>query len=119
MKRDMELIRAIMLNLESECRPYHSYSVKQDDFPGASADDIKESCRLIAERGLAKGTATRSGFSFSSITWEGHDFIDNARENKIWQAAKDAAGTLSFGVFKEILHKTAVAYALDKLGIKQ
>lgn len=118
MKRDMDLIKAILIKLETECSPFAYYSIDKEDFPGADETQIQEHCRLIAERGLAVGKQTRGGWNFSSLTWDGHDFLDNARENKVWQAAKKAAGNLSFGVFQEVLLRAASAFAIKQLGIQ-
>ena len=78
MRRDMDLIKAILLESEKACRPGAYYQPESYSFRDLQADEetLQEHCRLIAERGLANGTLTREGWRFSSLTWDGHDFLD-------------------------------------------
>jgi len=117
MKRDMDLIKAILLESEKACRSGAYYQPEAYSFRDLQADEetLQEHCRLIAERGLANGTLTREGWRFSSLTWDGHDFLDNARNDSVWRAAKDAAGRFSFGVFTATLTEAAKAAALKAL----
>jgi hypothetical protein len=45
------------------------------------------------------------------LKWEGYEFLDNARECQVWQAAKKAAGNLSWSVFTKVLTEIATEYA--------
>ncbi|MGI5831436.1 MAG: DUF2513 domain-containing protein [Thermoguttaceae bacterium] len=117
MKRDMELIKFLLGKLEA-AEPETAYIPTSADIPGEnppSEPEINEHCRLIVERGLACGQPSLSGWVLTGLTWEGHDFLDNSRESKVWQAAKKAAGHLSFGVFTKVLVETATRYAMSKI----
>jgi len=51
------------------------------------------------------------------LTWEGHNFLDAAREESRWKKAmtviKDKAGTVSFEIVKQVL----VSMAKEQLGL--
>jgi len=119
MKRDMDLVKAILLDLEKNCDGTIAYQPSKETvpyaYPGTDAE-FEEHCRLIEERGLANTlNSVNAGIFFLSLTWAGHDFLDDSRESKVWQAAKKAAGNLSFGVFTKVLVETATRYAMSKI----
>ncbi len=117
MKRDMDLIKFLLGKMES-AGPETSYTPTPADFPGGnppSEPELSEHCRLIVERGLARGEPSFSGWILTGLTWDGHDFLDNSRESKVWQAAKKAAGGLSFGVFTKVLAEVATRYAMSQI----
>ena len=104
MKRDMDLIRGILLALESgeswgelsECQSTIGYH-----------------CYLIVDAGLATGNDITClsddypSFQLYSLTWAGHEFLDTARETKHWEKAKslilDKAGGASIAVWTKVL----------------
>ena len=89
MKRDFELVRNLLLNIEGEKVDISSYTEEQILYHKA----------LLLRRGLAEGPEPRySGRKSSEIpdrvvihrlTWEGHDFIDAIRDEERWREAKD------------------------------
>ncbi|PEW58205.1 hypothetical protein CN448_31480 [Bacillus cereus] len=52
----------------------------------------------------------------SSITWDGHQFLDNIREKSIWEATKIKAATLG-SVSLPTLSELAKSYIAEKLGL--
>jgi len=73
-------------------------------------------CQLVVERGLIKGKLDQGQrFTVYSITWEGYDFLDNSRSPEVWNAAKKAAGHMSFTVFCSVLTKLTTDYGLGLL----
>ena len=91
MTRDMELIRAIMLNVE-----------KGDLYGGVDGydeDTVNYHKALLVEKGLIEGKPhyTSAGQKPSDIpdrvrikkmTWEGHDFIDAIKSDTKWTKVK-------------------------------
>lgn len=117
MKRDMDLIKLLLAAVEKSAASA-CVIPEPSDFPEPirpTEADLGEHCRLLVERGLVRGEPTFSGWVLTGLTWDGHDFFDNSRESKVWQAAKKAAGTLSFGVFIKVLVETATRYAMSKI----
>jgi len=119
MNRNMDLIRRILLEIEtwpSDCRP------AQPEFEGVEQSTISYHAQLLYEAGYIDGyeRKTQAGNTIypQRLTWEGHEFLDAAREKKIWDKAKEAmnaTGSFSFSVLKAILTKLATDEALKAL----
>ena len=117
MKRDVDFIREILIHLEENANE-HSWIVVDKEQFRHEKEEFLYHCRLIIEKGLAKGRYVDKGtYQFDSLTWEGHDFLDNARNSNVWKAARNAAGDLSFGVFQKVLEAAAPQFALKQLGM--
>jgi hypothetical protein len=118
MKRDKELIKAILIFSEE----YHGSGAPvitpldlPELFHHVTLKDFNKHGQLIIDHGLAKGSVLPKGVVISSITWDGYEFLDNARECQVWNAAKKAAGHLSWNVFINVLTETATNYAKSLL----
>lgn len=128
MKRDMDVIVKILRDLQEHCKtstkarvnPFPIvYKLNPDNYPECTDEELWEHCQLIVERGLAQvDPKDRFGFSFCRLTWEGHDFVDNAQDETIWNAAKKVAGKMSFGIFKTVLEQLALKSALGSIGVE-
>lgn len=116
MKRDMDLVLRILQDIEKNCNDVGSYPIDLNGFQ-VEREKVLGHCKLIMDRGLANGQFASNGAMFKALTWEGHDFLDNSRNSTVWQAAKEAAGDLSFGIFVKVLVETATRYALSKIPI--
>lgn len=104
MQRDMELIREMLFLLEKDDRA----PLKIDGYDDLA---IGYHTRMLIEAGFIVGHAsnTSSGLatSISHVTWQGHDFIDAARDPTRWDTAreiiKDKGGSVTFDVLKQLL----------------
>lgn len=101
MKRDMDLVRDILLFLEERNSPA---SIQPEMLPieGRSGADIQYHLNLIYQAGFINGEPTKSSTSDRLIsvlpfdlTWRGHEFLDTVRDPEIWRRAK--AGAASAG----------------------
>lgn len=96
MKRDMNLIRKILLATEALAYGKHR---EEFEIEGYDKDQVAYHTALLVEAKLVNaidtGTLDGGGYCVLSLTWEGHEFIDNARSDKIWNQVKEA--TLSVG----------------------
>jgi len=96
MKRDMDLIREMLLAIESDA---HGFAPKIEIL-GYTQEQINYHAFLLGEAGLAKVIDTTSMGNESPealvtrLTWLGHEFLDSARENNIWNQAKDKIGKI-------------------------
>lgn len=114
MKRDIDLIRKIILAVED--LPTASALGQPLKLDGYSADQIGYHSFLIVDAGLAIGFdfggCGHSGpmWQIDHLTSAGHDFADAAREDGTWRKAlsiaKDKAGGLTIDVVKELLPRT-------------
>lgn len=116
MKRDMDLARQILMDVE-ECKECTGHGWVQLNIDGRSKDEIAYHVMLLHEAGLIEARdvihSGPDGFNWfpKRLTWAGHEFLDAAREEGLWQRAKniakEKAGGLSFDVLKAILLKLA------------
>ena len=114
MRRDMNLIRALLLQMEGEePKPeFSQYSEEQQVYHSA----------LLIEAGLVDGAIIPNsegypaGTSMIRLTWAGHEFLDAARDEESWQRATSsvakAGGAFTISILSEILTQ----YIKQKLG---
>ena len=108
MQRDMDLIREILLCIEAHASPDKWLEISIE---GRSEEEISYHVKLLTQAGLveARDVSTIGEFSWkpTSLTWEGHEFIEAARDEAMWERAKrlmiDRGGGLSFEVLKAVL----------------
>lgn len=91
MKRNMELIREILLAVE---RHSDGFAPREIKIEGYSEDVIGYHCHLIGEAGLA-GVVDKTHLGSRSpeaeigrLTWAGHEFLDASRDPTTWETAK-------------------------------
>lgn len=110
MKRDMQLIRKLVLAIEDESTGYAPDNLNID---GYTPEQIGYHAYLIMDAGLAKGIETGAyGDSSPSailvnLTWAGHEFADAARDQTRWNKAmgivQEKAGTVTLAVLTQLL----------------
>jgi hypothetical protein len=90
MKRELELLRTILL--ESESRLVGGVTLKTSDFNNADPEKVIYHQRLLIDEGYLLGHVPKgnSDFKLSSIdivgiSWKGHDFIAQIRDPDIWE----------------------------------
>ena len=90
MKRDMDLVREILLQLEnSNAQPLGPAEIAIE---GRTNTEVSYHIELLHEAGLleARNWSSHSGHDWRAIrlTWWGHEFLDAARSDTIWREAK-------------------------------
>lgn len=122
MKRDMDLIRAILLKIE-ECEECDGMGwiadMQVDDY---SNDMVMYNMQLLVKAGLIEAADMRSNVGVcwypKALTWAGHEFLDAAKEETRWKKAKGVAskvGGISFDVLKAILVKLSTDAAMGQI----
>lgn len=99
----MDLVRALLLALEEH---EHSYVPGSVEIEGYTEEKIGYHCHLVKQAGLADGyddatmdnTSPSSGLT--SLTWQGHEFIDAARHPDIWSQSKAMMAKAGGGYFQ-------------------
>jgi hypothetical protein len=119
MKRDMELIREILLKIEERNDPPGLEDLVKDSTDVAEAYRVAYHLRLLQEQKFIIG----SSFSLLSepqlwknleLTYRGHEFLDTVRDAKIWGHTKSIAKTVGGGglkVFQRIAEAVLVESA--------
>jgi DNA-binding transcriptional ArsR family regulator len=113
MKRDMDLVRELLLKLESNGNPpgtmvvidpYHG----RFQIDGYSADQIAYHLSLIREAGFIESPGSQRagmGVTFRRLSWDGHDYLDAIRDPEIWRKTKgsaEAVGSFTFDLVKDL-----------------
>ena len=120
MKRNMGLLRAILLRLEE------TESFGRAEEHGVGAEEYLGHVKLLEEGGFVEGAKfyiegappviALATEGWLRITWRGHEFLDAARDPEVWEEAMSrtskVSGTVGFGVLKKVLSELA----LEKLG---
>lgn len=118
MKRDMDLVREILIAVEAD-------NTNLDGLP-YDRDQIYLHVELMKERGLVKAVIVHDPdgaehrillCSAKCLTWEGHDFLDKARSKSIWEQAKKKCLKETGGLAFELLKDCLVHVAKQKLGM--
>ena len=119
MKRDMDLVRELLMAAESLPSGFARDQLQIHDY---TQEQVDYHAFLMNEAGLVKAVNVTSMGSPSPeakiirLTWKGHEFLDSAREPSRWEQAKklmNRAGGASF----EVLMAFLTALAKKELGI--
>ena len=123
MKRDMDLVRKILMVCEEQEHGRVSGELQIDGF---SDEQIGYHAFLMIEAGLAHGFDQSGAGDPSpqgriiSLTWEGHEFLEASRNEGLWNKAKQAAGAsggMVLGVLKSVLIDLATKAAKQAAGL--
>jgi len=116
MKRDMDLVRKILFEVEK--LPHFDKKLPRGvkihneiHIDGYTKEEIAYHIALLKEADLidAKHIGTQHNKDFWKpirLTWEGHEFLDAARDNTRWEKAQVAmtkAGGFALDVMKQLL----------------
>src|SRR5271157_2764899 len=124
LKRDMDLIRELLLKLESwpmergDVVPISPDALATEDH---SPHEIEYHLTLLKEAGFVDFPQEwEAGFYFRAITWRGHEFLDTVRNPEIWRETKSGVAKIG-GASAEFVWEIAKGYvkhlAKEKLGI--
>lgn len=112
MKRDMDLVREILIHVSESNSPVDA-SVFVDTHN--DSEKIIYTIDIMKEAGLVKASIQKAfqvGYvsaSINSLTWEGHDFLDSVRNDKVWKEVKKTiskvAGVTSITIIKKVAEK--------------
>lgn len=87
-----ECVRATMLYLERNLTLNNIISSPQIEIEHYSKEDVAYTIKMLKEAGFIKadycGHDDIQIYAISSLTWEGHQFLDNIRDNKVWTKTK-------------------------------
>ncbi len=105
MKRDMDLFRALLLRVEEQ--PYGE-GLGPIEVSGYTKEQVYYHALLAQDAGLIDASFML-GYEFVvlRLTYAGHEFLDAARQDKLWRKAKETilsnAGTLTVEALKTAL----------------
>lgn len=109
MRRDMDLVREILLAVESYP---HGYAPQTLSIEGYTQEQIGYHAYLLLQAGLVEGLnrnldqAPSPSAIIINLTWSGHEFLSSSRSPTVWMQAKQVmakVGDGSFGVWQSVL----------------
>lgn len=117
MKRDMDLIRKMLLALEE------LDGTGLGEMEGVDRKVFAEHAQLLVEAGLAEAKVIRSNLAISDayvmrLTFAGHDFVDSVKNDGLWSKVRSkvltSGASFTFDLIKDLL-KAEVAKGLPSL----
>lgn len=123
MKRDMELIRAILRHVQAR----NSISPEEVEIDGHEDWIVSRHVEMLADAGFLQTAGTLRTeelliIPVIDLTWEGHDFVAALENEGIWAKIKQAfppselAG-MPLALVKGMGLKLLEAYAMQKIGL--
>ena len=109
MKRDMDLIRKILLKIEES--PEFSF-IRPFNIEEYDNNQVVYHIILLDEAGLIKARdASAGGNNYcwipDRLSWAGHEFLEASRDERRWEKAKsmifDKGGNLAFSLLENLL----------------
>ncbi len=112
MKRDLDLIRKILLKIEDS---NVDEALTNIQIEGHEHDETAYHISLLKSAGFIEGeilyeigSGVPSAYMIFGMTWEGHDFLDACRNEGIWVKAKEKLKTVGDEVPLEVLKKVLI-----------
>ena len=112
MKRDLDLIRKILLKIEDS---NVDEALTNIQIEGHEHDETAYHISLLKSAGFIEGeilyeigSVVPSAYMIFGMTWEGHDFLDACRNEGIWVKAKEKLKTVGDEVPLEVLKKVLI-----------
>ena len=92
MKRDMDLVRLILLEIEDK---YSSTAIYDLAIDGYDTEMVAYHCKILYEAGLISDYKAQYAdneiyvFGVGSLTWDGNDFLEKIRDDSQWKKVKE------------------------------
>jgi DNA-binding transcriptional ArsR family regulator len=117
MKRDMELARLILMRIEAQENFRDNISC---EFEGYTEEQVQYHIMLLNEAGLVVAIDASSLQDIcwipQRLTWQGHEFLESARDNTIWNKAKGIMAKTGGFVF-EVAKPLLISLLKQQLGL--
>jgi Hypothetical protein (DUF2513) len=121
LKRDLDLVRHILLEVEKGRKSSTAGLVKAME--GGATDEnvakLAEHVSIMVDGGLLtgtkRGTPNVAGYEYREIElgWKGHEFLDSVRDSTIWRKTKEGASQVGSWTL-DLLVELAKGYAKQK-----
>ena len=121
MKRDLDLVRKILLVCEEHP---NGFAPQELHIEGYTDDQIGYHVHLAGNAGLLKvADVTHLGSQSPcaiplSMTWSGHEFLDDSKNETVWEKAKKSVGSSSFDVLKAVLVGLGTEVGMKAAGLR-
>ncbi|HEU4722714.1 MAG TPA: DUF2513 domain-containing protein [Gemmatimonadaceae bacterium] len=115
MKRDLDLVRHVMLQIEAlPASPPVQYRAGEVEDPV-----LLKHLEMLIAAGLVSGKISQSHgsrgdvISISGLTWDGHEWVEMVRSQAVWNEIKttlmERAGAVTFELTREVARRILLA----------
>lgn len=131
MKRDMDFIRSLMMDIEGGKAAFQAISKETAGIIGVDPADALSSdaaarleyhLELLQDAGFVEFQQLNSGvWRVVRMTWSGHEFLDAVRDSEVWRRVKLGAakiGGAGFSVVSDLAKAYGKQILADRLGIE-
>jgi hypothetical protein len=120
--RDMDLARKILFEVEKQPYTERYFDVR---IQGVDKNEVQYDVLLLAEAGLIeaqnRGYDQADRWMVLRLTWEGHEFLENVRDETQWRktvaVVQNKTGGVAFEVVKELAKQFAKGAVSSVTGI--
>lgn len=122
MRRDMDLVRSVLIRTEAADVPLDLDAFYEDGRPPA---ETVYNLMLMEARGLIEADFERdmNGTVYRgrviALTWDGQDYLDAMRDERVWAKAKRAiassVGQTTFDVIKRVCVEVSTRMAISAI----
>jgi len=123
MKRDMDLVRRLLLDLESAPGPLDG----SHEVSGYDEDAVAYHLGLLIRSGFADGPEPQYTFENTSkapdfvlalrLTPAGHDFVDTMRDETVWKKVKEKTAKAGSSVALDVIKAVGQMVVRQMLGL--
>lgn len=122
MKRDLDLIRLVLLQMESADGSLELGQINRAD---ASEASLLYHVELMEDQGLIHASILRDtngealDCTLKTITWTGQEYLDSVRDPRVWSRTKQAlsaVGAVTLKVVEETAAMVSLALIKEQLG---
>ncbi|WP_323610924.1 DUF2513 domain-containing protein [Erysipelothrix enhydrae] len=121
MKLNHDCVRSVLLYLEEEMGLRSVLFASKIELEEYEMDDILYTVEKLSEAGflncISASDLNRTDYSIRSITWIGHQFLDNIRDENVFKEVKttvfEKVGSASLLILSELTRE----FIMKKLGL--
>lgn len=118
MRRDMDLVRAILFRIEAQEHYDDQIEISFDNY---DADTVGYHVGLLKQAGFVEANDDRAhgggpSYIIIGLTWNGHEFLEAARDDTRWNKAKSIVAKNGGGMVVSVL--TQLLNDLLKQGVQ-
>lgn len=120
MKRDLDLVRTILKEIEDEVPPNRTAdNIKID---GYDQDTVYAHVKLLIDEEYLEGKVLMAmmgivGVHISGLTWKGHDFVSATKDESLWDKAKKSILKPTASMTVDVLLQWLKAEIRAKVGL--
>jgi hypothetical protein len=120
MKRNLDLIRKIVLSVEEHP---HGYAPADLKFDGYDDETVGYHGFLLVDAGLAEGIdvaglgSESPAYHVHRLTSAGHDFADAVRNDTVWNKTKTKLADVGSGVSLQVVTQLSTSFLKSMLGL--